>query len=213
MSLPWFRMYSEFASDPVIQALAFEDQRHYVVLLCLKCNGTLDRDITATNRNRIIYRGLGLDPATAEEAKRRLCEMALIDDNWNPIGWDKRQYKSDLSTQRVRKSRKTKKPGNVSETLHGRFGNGPDTDTDTDTVLRTAADAAPDEIIWSAGVKLITGSGVSEPSARAFLGGLRKRHDDGELAAAVWQCMAAKPIDPRSWLKASLGERKRRVVV
>ena len=61
MSKPWFRMYHEFAGDPVIQALAFEDQRHFVMLLCLKCSGLLDRDFPSPDfRSRMIVRGLGL---------------------------------------------------------------------------------------------------------------------------------------------------------
>lgn len=99
-------MYAEFAGDPVIQSLAFEDQRHYVVLLCLKCNGTLDRAVTAELRDRIVLRGLGLDPVSGSEAKRRLMEVGLIEPDWQPRGWDKRQYRSDLSTERVRQFRK-----------------------------------------------------------------------------------------------------------
>jgi hypothetical protein len=137
MSLPWFRMYAEFVGDPVIQSLAFEDQRHYVMLLCLKCDGVLDRPIQASARDRIIFRALGLDPVSASEAKRRLSEVGLIDKNWQIAAWDKRQYVSDVSTQRVRKCRKNKETGNVSETPGNRFGNGPDTDTDTDKKIGT----------------------------------------------------------------------------
>ena len=114
MSLPWFRMYAEFAGDPVIQSLAFEDQRHYVVILCLKCSGTLDRNISADLIDRIVLRGLGLDPVAGAEAKRRLMEVCLIEKNWQPKGWDKRQFRSDLSTERVRQFRKRSET--VSET-------------------------------------------------------------------------------------------------
>ena len=103
MSMPWFRLYAEFAADPVIQSLAFEDQRHFVVVLCMKCNGTLDRELARDARERIIARGLGLDPIAAAEAKRRLAEMGLVDDDWQPKGWDKRQFSSDNSTDRVQK--------------------------------------------------------------------------------------------------------------
>ena len=106
MSLPWFRMHAEFSGDPVIQSLAFEDQRHYIILLCLKCNGTLDRDVSDDLRDRIVLRGLGLDPVTGSEAKRRLMEVGLIANDWQPCGWDKRQFKSDTSTERVRTFRK-----------------------------------------------------------------------------------------------------------
>jgi hypothetical protein len=123
-------MYAEWASDPVVQSLSFDDQRHHAVLLCLKCNGTLDRAIANDQRERIILRGLGLDNITAGEVKRRLLEVGLIDDSWQPNGWDKRQYTSDLSTNRVRKYRNNKESGNVTETAHetagNSFGNGPE---------------------------------------------------------------------------------------
>lgn len=116
-ALPWFRMYSSFASDPVIQSLSFEDQRHYAVVLCMKCDGLLDRKVAPRVRERLIAGGLGLDPVAAQEAKRRLMEVGLLQKNWQPKGWEKRQYQSDVSTERVRKYRKTKETGNVTETL------------------------------------------------------------------------------------------------
>lgn len=92
----WFRMYSEFVSDPVVQSLAFEDQRHFVALLCLKCNGTLDKSLPDDAKNRIVARGLGLDVTSADEVRRRLGEVGLIDPNsWQPSNWDKRQFVSD----------------------------------------------------------------------------------------------------------------------
>lgn len=138
MALPWFRMYTEFAGDPVIQSLAFEDQRHYVILLCLKGDGTLDKKLDAETRDRIVRRALGLDQLAASEAKRRLQEVKLINDAWMPTGWDKRQFSSDRSTERVRKFRKKEKR-NGTETLHDRSRNAPDTDTDTDTEIKALA--------------------------------------------------------------------------
>lgn len=136
-------MYAEWASDPVVQSLSFDDQRHHAVILCLKCNGTIDRNISDTQRERIVIRGLGLDAATASEVKRRLIEVGLIDVEWQPNGWEKRQYVSDISTQRVRNYRNKNKSENVSETLHEtkgkRFGNGPDTEQN-----RTETTYAPD---------------------------------------------------------------------
>ncbi len=117
MSLPWFRMYVEFSGDPIAQSLAFEDQRHYIIILCLKGNGTLDRKLS--NREAIIARGLGLDPISAAEVKRRLMEVGFVDKNWQPVAWEKRQYSSDVSSNRVRKYRKVKDTGNVSETVTG----------------------------------------------------------------------------------------------
>lgn len=114
--LAWFRLYAELVSDPIIQSLAFEDQRHYVALLCLKCSGLLDRAIQPSRRDAFIARGLGLSIEAATEAKRRLQEVFLCDEMWQPTGWKKRQYESDNSTKRTRKYRKTLNTGNVPVT-------------------------------------------------------------------------------------------------
>lgn len=94
--LPWFRLYAEMASDAKIQMLAFEDQRHYVMLLCLECNGTLTASVPSeAYRERLIAKALGLDATSASEAKRRLIEGGLIGGDWHPLKWDSRQFKSD----------------------------------------------------------------------------------------------------------------------
>ena len=129
VSLPWFRMYHEFAGDPVVQCLAFEDQRHFVMVLCLKASGFLERDFpTDEFRNRMVCHALGLDPVAGSEAKRRLMEVGLVLPDWQPRAWDKRQFKSDNSSERVRKFRLRKE----SES---------DTDTDTESnVTRNVAE-------------------------------------------------------------------------
>lgn len=110
MALPWFRMYTEFATDPNIQCLAFEDQRHYIVLLCLKGSEVLDKEYQDSDqRERVIRRVLGLDTDAADEARKRLMRANLIDLKWNPLAWDKRQYKSDVSTERVKKFRQKRR--------------------------------------------------------------------------------------------------------
>lgn len=120
MNLPWFRLYTEFAADPKIQILAFEDQRHYVMLLCLKGNGTLDGQAPSeAYRERLVAKALGLDPVSAIEAKRRLVEGGLVGSDWVPLKWENRQFQSDYSSIRVRKFREKSK-GNVTETFQKR---------------------------------------------------------------------------------------------
>ena len=126
---PWFRLYAEFAGDPNIQSLAFEDQRHFVVVMCLKSMGVLDRDYPSDERREaVIARGLGLDPISCADAKRRLIEAGLILKDWIPRAWDRRQYQSDSSADRMRRLR-AHRHGDVTVTP-------PDTDTDTDTEQR-----------------------------------------------------------------------------
>ncbi len=134
--LPWFRMYTEFATDPDVQCLAFEDQRHYTILLCLKGSGVLDKDYpTAEHRERVIRRGLGLDALAAGEVHRRLRETGLIDEYWQPGGWDKRQFQSDqdpTAAERQRRRRERMRNGDVTRDVT-RESQRPDTDTDTET--------------------------------------------------------------------------------
>jgi hypothetical protein len=133
VNLPWLRLYTEFASDPKIQILAFEDQRHYVMLLCLKGNGVLDASsVNEIYRERLIAKALGLDPVTSADAKRRLLDGGLIDSNWQPSKWDSRQFQSDSSAERVRRFR-SKSKGNVTETLLKRRSNAIDSDAESDT--------------------------------------------------------------------------------
>ena len=114
--MEWFRLYTNFYGDPRIQSLSFDDQRHLVVLWCMKADGTLDR-IDARTRDRIVARGLGLDQRAAGEARVRLVEVGLIGDDCQPLEWEHRQNKSDSSAARVRKYRKNKESCNVTVTL------------------------------------------------------------------------------------------------
>jgi hypothetical protein len=128
-------MYHEFAGDPIIQGLAFEDQRHYVMVLCFKAAGLLDRDMPSVDvRHAIICKALGLDTLAGSEARRRLSEFGLVGDDWQPGAWERRQFKSDDVTARTRKFKAAQKsekelntdsdtdtegnvPGNVPETF------------------------------------------------------------------------------------------------
>ena len=129
---PWFRMYSDFMFDDKIEFLSFEDQRHYVVLLCMKNAGLLDKDYNQPGMmDRVISRRLGLYGEAFESAKKRLIESGLIDSRFQPVAWDKRQYISDSSTERVHAYReRMKQTRNVSVTAQ-------EADTDTETEADT----------------------------------------------------------------------------
>ncbi len=113
-------MYSEFAADPKVQLLSFDDQRHFVVLLCLKCNGTLDSSSPSPElRDRMMAKAMGLELSVAKEVNRRLCEVGVITPDWQPVKWDARQYESDTSTERTRAWRNRQKQNETSQERHG----------------------------------------------------------------------------------------------
>jgi len=102
VSNPWFRLYAEFISDPIIQCLSFEDQRHYVGILCLKGSGLLDKKLVEPTRNTIIIKSLGLDQKSSGEVKQRLIDMDLVTNDWEPKAWNKRQFITGETTKKDR---------------------------------------------------------------------------------------------------------------
>ena len=138
--MPWFRMYVDFLTDPKMVTLAFEDQRHFIGVLALKSDGILDTECAPDVRSRIVANRLWIDQAVIGDVKRRLMAAGLIDRDWQPAAWDRRQQRSDSSTERVRqhRERKQKTACNGDETLHGRYCNGAEekrTETDEDEEL------------------------------------------------------------------------------
>lgn len=109
----WFRMWAEAVDDEKLRLLAFEDRWHFVALLCLKAQGTLDEPDEDLRRRKIGIK-LGLDSRELETAMKRLETVGLVSTVWAPIAWNKRQFVSDSSTSRVRKFRERNR--NVSVT-------------------------------------------------------------------------------------------------
>lgn len=97
MKKPWFRLYSDFLTNPKIRALSFEHQRHFVCLLALKASGDLDADLIAQQ--------LGIDDSI-DDVKQALMAAELIDADWQPLGWDTRQFKSDRDTTSAERQRR-----------------------------------------------------------------------------------------------------------
>lgn len=143
MSLPWFRLYSEFLSDPLIRLLSFEDQRHFIAALCMKCSGVTDkRYATVTVRKNVISSLIGLSSeagaggsSALDLANERLRALGLIDEEWHPTNWDKRQFQSDhvdrTAAERMRRYRSKRNVTDVTTVVTA-------TDTDTDTDIRKA---------------------------------------------------------------------------
>ena len=132
MANQWFRLYAEFAHDPKVQMLSEVDQRRYIMLLCMRCNG----DVTL-HETEIAFQ-LRITDEQWAETRARLLQRKLITKDNNPTAWEKRQYASDSSAERVRRHREKMRNGDV--TLQKRPSNAVDTDTDTDTDISTDVD-------------------------------------------------------------------------
>jgi hypothetical protein len=115
VSLSWFRLYGETVDDAKLKLLAFEDRWHYVAILCCKAQGIVD-NTKPEILDRIMAAKLGLAVRELDEVRRRLKEVDLISDDWQPSGWDRRQYTSDDSSARVRKFREKRAEEKKTET-------------------------------------------------------------------------------------------------
>lgn len=131
MNMPWFRMYSEFATDPKVQAMPEHMQRRLVMLFCLQCSNNYN----PSNIDEIAY-ALRIDECNVSETFHYFIKRGFLDENGHIINWDKRQYKSDTSSERVKKHRTKaieKQQNTHDETFQKRYSNGNVTPPDTDT--------------------------------------------------------------------------------
>ena len=114
---PWFRLYDEVADDPKVQSLPAEDFKGWINLLCIA-----NRNDGRLPSIEAIAFGLRMDVIGARSLVDRLAIGGLIDKvKGGPIGWyiaphawDKRQYKSDTSTERVKRFRNATKTVTVT---------------------------------------------------------------------------------------------------
>lgn len=105
MANAWFRMYSEFAHDPKVQTMPVAMQRHLVMLFCLRCEG---KPLRKYADEEIAY-FLQVTALELPQIKSILVKKGFILDSWELVNWEKRQYLSDSSTERVRQYRERQK--------------------------------------------------------------------------------------------------------
>lgn len=135
-TLPWFRLYSEIISDRKITMIArlsghskAEVIGAFTVLMCLASESPKRGVLLATENIRYsvsdISHELGLDEEETEELLGYFekLEMITVDDGGISIrNWDKRQYKSDDSNERVTRYRVNRK-SNADVTLQNSYSN------------------------------------------------------------------------------------------
>lgn len=157
---PWFRLYHEIIDDDKVRLLAFEDRWHYVALLACKAKGLLDDEQSFDLLQRRLAVRLGLQVRELEALQRRLMEVDLVDGDWQPCGWDKRQYASDHSAaerkrrqrERQRQQKGDSKASQEDEPLshdevtgQSRDSHCLDTDTEEEASARARARHTPSE--------------------------------------------------------------------
>ena len=122
----WFRLYDEVLDDPKVQKLSPEHFKFWINLLCLasKHGGVLPDFESVSFALRMPFH-------ETQDYLNFLFQHNLIDKTkkgLSPHGWSKRQYKSDTSTERVKRFRERYRNGEKTVTVTP-----PDTYTETDT--------------------------------------------------------------------------------
>jgi len=129
----WFRFHADAMRNPKVGRLSDKEFRLWVELLSVAAenDGLIPclSDLKHVLKRRLDHLSTGVE---------RLISIGLIDAlgcGYEPHSWSKFQYKSDVSTDRVKRHREKR---NVSETP-------PETDTDTDTEVIEAKASKPRE--------------------------------------------------------------------
>ena len=157
----WFRFYGEALNDHKVQSLTPDLFKTWVNLLCAASlnDGVLPTAERLSFELRV----------SAHEMQSRLDELILLglldirkDKRLEPHNWEKRQWKSDDSKERVRKHRHSKRHGNDDVTVTVTPPESePDTDTDTDKKLQlsqpSATRARKSELGFNSNFKLGSG--------------------------------------------------------
>jgi hypothetical protein len=122
----WWRAYNEAVDDPKLILLSDKAHRAWFNLMCVaSANSGILPDI------KFIAVKLRTTPQQASSIIAELVQAELIDKrddgHFEPHNWNGRQYKSDVSTERVKRFRKRER--NVSSTVSE---TPPETDTETD---------------------------------------------------------------------------------
>lgn len=130
----WFRFYDSALDDPKVQSLPADLFKTWVNLLC----------IASKNEGEMLPGDLPfllrMDTAKADKHIRELAGRGLLDvtdGGYEPHNWSTRQFKSDVSTGRVKQFRERKR--NVSP---GVSVTPPETDTDTEQNKSSEANAS-----------------------------------------------------------------------
>jgi len=187
--LPWFRMYAEFATDAKVQIMPEVMQRRLLMLFCLRCSN----DLVTLQCNEIAFQ-LRISDAELAKTKALFLRQGFINDDWEILNWEQRQFSSDSSAERVAEHRRRKKEQEKKDvTLQSRSCNAIDTDTETDKEQKTLGqNSIGFSKFWAAYPKKKS-KGAAEKAFKSI-------KPDAQLLEAMLKAIERAKISP-DWLK------------
>lgn len=189
----WFRFYAKAMRDPKVLKLSDKDFRLWVNLLSIAAENDgllpVDEDLKLVLGMRLDHLKGGLN---------RLIRGGLIDlleGGYEPHNWNKFQYKSDTSTERVKRYREK---CNVSETP-------PDTEADTELPLSNDNGAAPDsdKEFWATAKSYLGGN-----KSGSLIGAWCRDYGKEQTAKAITAAQVERAVEPKSYIIAALKKTK-----
>lgn len=185
----WFRFYSDAMRHPKVAKLSDKDFRLWCDLLCVASDrdGTIPclEDLKHVLKRRLDHLSTGVE---------RLISAGLIEPlgcGYAPHKWSEKQYKSDISTERVKRHREKR---NVSETP-------PDTDTDTEAYSVTKVTGelpSPDKVFWDS-AKAYLGK-----SKAGMIGKWVRDYGRDATAKAITAAQIERAVDPIPYIERVL---------
>jgi len=140
----WLRLYTEIKNDRKLRRLPPGQRWLWIVIMTIAKESPrsgwllLSKNVPVTLEDLADEADISIEETEAGMNSFTVQEMIEnVDGIWHLTNWEKRQYESDSSTERVRRHRENTKQNTM---LQKRYGNvtvtPPDTDTDTDTDLK-----------------------------------------------------------------------------
>lgn len=203
----WFRFYAEALDDPKVQRLPSELFKAWVNLLCVAAKN--DGEIPS-----ITYAAFALRLAEGKAGAiiASLAQKGLIDPvdgrYFAPHNWNARQFKSDVSNERVKRYRERK--CNVTS-------NNNETPPDTEQIQSITekkdarADARPvytdsTHELWGEGTAILAQLGVPAKTIRPNIGRWLRdsKNDPVSVLGAIQRARDHRVIDPIPWITRAI---------
>jgi hypothetical protein len=199
----WWRAYNEAVNDPKLQLLSDSLFRAWFNVMCIASanDGNLPalKDIAFTLR---------IQPTKAAQVLAQLHTAGLLDKTetgFIPHNWNGRQYKSDVSTERVKRFRKRERnvSSDVSETP-------PETeDRNRDSEANASGAEAPDhrKRLFGQGLSTLAKlTGKGPDACRSFVGKCLKAASDDAVTVLglIEDAERNQVVDPSAWIAARL---------
>lgn len=206
MSERWWRAYGRARHDPKLLKLSDKHFRWWFNLVCVASDN--DGILPPHADLAVEFRVSGKTMTAVLDA---LIAAGLFDHDETgirPHNWNGLQYKSDVSSDRVKRFRERTRNGqcNVSETpSENRVQR-----TDNSEAKASGAPAPLDtaSIVFGHGREWLQRStGKSEQHCRQLLGKWRKSAGDEALIAVLGRAEGERPIDAVAWIERALQQR------